>query len=485
MKDFIQSYSKYFFPAYVLLFLVPFYGMPPYYDDLHRFSSDTTNLANQGRLFTEWIYTSIQSFKYNFFPDIYYFGIIFIAVISVASYAVARKITGKEGHAYVMWFFLSIFSMPGIIQNISFHVDCIGMFSSLFISVLSGMIVGKRWYLHIAISTLGLCIATLFYQFSFNYYIMSCAAFLFVYIAIGKISSLKETVLHILIKIPALIISIALSLFVKSVFINDAYFLGHSRFSTLTEMTDGGRLLRNIKRFIYIFENSFNDAQILIISLILVASLFSVIFCAIKLWKEKKYHGATLVLALPVISLLMVVLPGVLIYDPVIEQRTLAISGLILFSLIAPSIYLKKAYPVVFILASILMTFNLMTASAFSAAQRYAVDKTRIYMDRLYLTTPDNYLNKDGKLKIGISMQERPNNTGTTKRNIEYFPSLKFMVMDYFWTPYQISAFNRYFNTGVEVYMPGKSCSKERKVVTRRDGFITYECDGLLWAKFN
>lgn len=484
MKGFIQSHSKYFFPAYVLLFLAPFYGMPPYYDDLHRFSSNTTNLANQGRLLTEWLYTSIQFFEFNAFPDLYYFGLVFIASISIASYALARKITGRDGEDYVMWFFLSIFSMPGIIQNISFHVDCIGMFMSLYLSVIAGMIVNKGKLSHIATSTTLLCFATLFYQFSFNYYIISSAAFLFIHISTGKVSGLKGACLHAAIKIPALIISIGLSLLVKSIFIRDKYFLDHSRFSTIQELIDG-RLSRNIGKFQYILENTFSRMENLTISILFIVFMISLVICVIKLCKEKKLYVAVLVSILPLIALAMVLLPGVLIFNPVIEQRTLAMSGLLLFCFIAPGIYVKKIYPVAFVLASMVMAFNLMTVSAFTSAQRYAVDKTRVYMDRLYLTSPEEYFGKDGKLKIGISMQERPTHTGTAKRNIEYFPSIKFMVMDYFWTPYQMAAFNRYFNTGVDVHMLGKSCSKERKQVARKDGFTTYECDGILWAKFN
>ncbi|WP_369832631.1 glucosyltransferase domain-containing protein [Cronobacter malonaticus] len=187
MRDFRLEKIHAIFPIFLAIFLIQFWGLTPYYDDLHRFSSTTTNLANQGRPFTEWLYFTYNLFESKIFPNIYNFNLVAIWFISILSYFLVVRKHDENLKVPVTALFICIFSSPGIIQSMAFHVDNIGMTISMMASVIAGSFVRNLSLRCVLAQTLTLCVATFFYQLSFNYYIAASAIFLLLHSLHNKV----------------------------------------------------------------------------------------------------------------------------------------------------------------------------------------------------------------------------------------------------------------------------------------------------------
>lgn len=473
---------KSFFPLYVAVFLIPFMNMPPYVDDFNRFSSDVLALATQGRLLTEYAYTVLQGFNLHFFPEIYYFSLCYIFAISALTYGLVLKKHNKEDHPLIILFFISIFSSPAIIQNISFHIDSVGMFSAIYLAVVAGFCHFDSRIKTILLSTLFICLSTIFYQISFNYYVISLSVYILISSLNGKIGSVRDVISTCIIKAIPLVASVAFALYIKHEFITNSYFTDHSKFASISQLSSG-ILYKNLSDYYSIISGSFNFVQICCILTIIAIYIALSIMLIASFIRGKRFHLASVYILLPLVFLSMLLLPSILLISPVLEQRAIPLYGTLFFVLLSPVLILKIKFKIIYIPYAIFLATMIMTVAAFTSSQKYAVERNLALMNRLYAESPDAYKSADGTVNIKVAVQDYPDYIGPSKRNIAYFPALKYLMRDYFRSDYASSMFNDYYDTGVKIKWDAKQCL-DRVVLKQSYRLKFYRCNEDLYVSF-
>ncbi|NCH49078.1 glucosyltransferase domain-containing protein [Cronobacter malonaticus] len=480
MMDFNLRKTEAVFLIFLAIFIAQFWGMEPYYDDLHRFSSTTTNLANQGRPFTEWLYMTYNLFESNIFPNIYNFNLVAVWFISALSYLFISRNLPENLSTQITIFFVCLYSSPGIIQSMAFHVDNIGIIFSIMMSVIAGAFVTNLNIRNIIGQTLALCCATLFYQLSFNYYIATCAIFLLL-TARQKQTSVLMVIRICTIKLIPLFCAIALALIYKKYFAHDEYFNEHSSFMTMHDVYNG-RLTRNVNVMSWAISLTYNNFQLLVLKILSFSALVSWLYMIIKSFIEKRFGELLILLFGPVVACLMVVLPSLFIYHPVIEQRTLATISVVLAFLVCICFYVRYIKTISMICLAILSVFNVMTASAFVSTQNYSTERTSMLLRDVYFNIPKEYFMGDGSVTAYIPMSKTPSKSGEITNNFSYFPPLRMMVMDYFYSAYQTNALLRYKNIGMSVTYTKELCATKPLIVKKN--YTINDCDGVPYVQF-
>lgn len=480
MREFFIRNREILFPVFLAVFLLQFWGLSPYYDDIHRFSSDTTNLANQGRPLTEWLYFSYNAFQSNLFPNLYNFNLVTIWFISVISFFIVTRFSGKDNGDLVAILFICIFSVPGIVQSLAFHVDNVGMIASIMLSIMAGSFVKELNARSISIQIAALCCATLFYQLSFNYYISACAIFIMIKCCDEDVE-VRQLLKMCAIKAIPLAVSILVALSYKHYFAHDSYFLEHSSFMSVNDIKDG-RLNRNINVMEWSLSLTYNKLQWIIFKTLTVAAIASWLTLQYKFFLKKNYSGSITLLASPITVLLMVLLPSLLIYHPVIEQRTLTTISMVLACLMSLCIKVKYIKKISIFALLLLSITNTMLAAAFVSTQEYSTERTSALLRDVYYHLPDGVGLKDGSIRISIPMSKTPRASGEMLNNFSYFPPLRMMVMDYFYSEYQTNALLRYKNIGMEVAYTKEICSS--KPIVSKMMYVINECNGITYVQF-
>lgn len=480
MREFNIKRIDVVFPLFLAVFLLQFWGLAPYYDDIHRFSSDTTNLANQGRPLTEWLYFSYDLFNSHVFPNLYNFNLLAIWTMAVFSYMLFSRYICKNNDILVTTVFICIFSVPGIIQSLAFHVDNIGMIASIMLSLMAGAYVEKFDLRNIVMQTIGLCCATMFYQLSFNYYISAFVIFMMVkcYQENLPLFRLLKACLFKLIPLAA---SVVLALVYKHYFAHDHYFIEHSSFMTLDDIKDG-RLIRNINVMTWALSLTYNNLQWFLFKALVTTSVISWLIYIYISFTKRNWSAFIALLLSPIIVLMMVVLPSLLVYHPVIEQRTLTILSMVIALLLFLCVKTAFMKNIAVAILSLLSITNIMLASAFVSTQGYSTERTADLLKDVYYNIPDRFFSQDGTVNISIPMSRTPRASGEMINNFSYFPPLRMMVMDYFYSEYQTNALMRYKNIGLTVSYTKDLC--ETKTLVNRKLYTIKECKGLAYVQF-
>ncbi|HHO9667301.1 TPA: glucosyltransferase domain-containing protein [Escherichia coli] len=475
----IKGYNV-IFPLFLAAFLLQFWGLAPYYDDIHRFSSNTTNLANQGRPLTEWLYFSYDLFNSHVFPNLYNFNLLAIWSIAVFSYNLFSRYICKDNDTLVAIVFICIFSVPGIIQSIAFHVDNIGMITSIMLSLMAGAYVEKFSIRNVILQTIALCGATMFYQLSFNYYISAFVIFMMVKCYQDNIS-LSRLLKTCLIKSMPLVASVSLALIYKHYYAHDPYFIEHSSFMSLNDIKDG-RLIRNINVMFWALSLTYNNLQWFLFKALITASAISWLTCIYISFIKTNWSAFITLLLAPIIVLMMVVLPSLLIYHPVIEQRTLTTISMVIALLLFLSVQSLFTKKIAIAIVALLSITNIMLASAFVSTQSYSNERTTALLKDVYFNIPERFFTQEGSVNISIPMSRTPRASGEMINNFTYFPSLRMMVMDYFYSEYQTNALMRYNNIGMTVSYTKDTC--ETGTIVNRKLYTIKECKGLAYVQF-
>lgn len=474
---------KTLFPLYVAIFLLPFINMPPFVDDYNRFSSDVLALSNQGRLFTEYSYTLLQGLKLNFVPNIYYFSLCYILAISYFAYSFVIKRHNEGDHKLITLFFISIFSTPALIQNISFQVDSMGMFTAIYLSVIAGFYNDKSKAKNVLISTLALCIATVSYQISFNYYIVALAVSVFINSIHGQMRTLLGVFKYSMLKATPFIISVLFALYIKNEFITNSYLIEHSKFAPLSELA-GGLLVKHLSVYVGVISHSFNFVQKICILLMALMYVGFSVALIVKLIREKKYHALVVYLLLPFVFLSMLVFPSSLLVSPVLEQRAITIYGTLFFIALSPVvIFAGESRKYLYAPYAVFLATIIMTVAAFTSAQKYTVERNVALMQRLYSEAPEELIDANGVLNVKVFSHDYPTYIGPSKHNIAYFPALNFLMRDYFRSDNMSFMFNKYFELGVRIRWVPEKC-REGRLLKRSFGIKYYQCENGTYVSF-
>lgn len=442
MKSFIKNDDAILVLSLMAL-IFPFYNAFPYLDDMVRLTYNYTGLIVQGRYLTEWFYTGMQGMNYTTFPDIYGFNLAFIVLCFVV---VKRYVLDKHQDIrdYSLLFILCIFSSPFILENISYHIDSIGMFSSLTISIAAACANNKRFALRIAVSASLLFIATCFYQFSLNVYISTVAI---IFLIKTEKTEDKDLLLYVSSKIIAMLACLVVYILIMKVYATDTYVDSHATIMSL-EQIKSGILARNIGNVNSIIGSAFSPYYSIAFLILSLSSVVGIAYAALKNIRAGKFFSASCFVLCPAACLAMIYLPASVFSSPIIQPRILIAYGFFIFSLLVPSLSLSAIKKPAIIAVAILFSINVMTSSAFNKSQSFVINSTRTAMDKIYNEAPTAFRDNNGEIKVSLSGVY--NHGMEFERNRKYFPVLDYLVRDPQKSPFLMNGLNRYFRTGVK-----------------------------------
>lgn len=443
MRDYLRNDNAIL--AFALLAIImPFYSSFPYLDDMVRLTYNYTGLIVQGRYLTEWFYTAMQGMQFTTFPDIYYFNLAFVVflTLSLKHYVLDRNEHLKYNG---MMLIICIFSSPFILENLSYHIDSIGMFSSLILSIASACINNSRFVTRAISSAVILFIATCFYQFSLNVYICTVAI---ISLAMTKSHDDKSLLKFTFSKIISLLVAFIIYMSIMQIYATDTYVDSHATLMTLEEMNNGV-LFNNITNINKIIKSAFTPYYSLFFILLISVALIGLIHQLIINIRNKRYLSVACLLAAPIVTLSMVYMPAALFSRPIIQPRILIAYGFFVFVLFSMSISIVSFKRIAFICVVALFTVNVMTASAFSKSQSFVIYSTKAVMDKIYTSTPESMKDSNGEVKVILT--NLYNHGMEFERNSKYFPVLNYLVRDPQKSPFLLNGLNRYFRTGIKV----------------------------------
>lgn len=428
----------------LMALLLPFYTSLPYLDDMVRLTYNYTGLIVQGRYLTEWFYTAMQGMKYTTFPDIYHFNLAYIvlAMLMVKKFALERNINTKDVGLPLI---LCIFSSPFILENISYHIDSLGMFSSLAFSIAAASLSLRRQIITIICSSALLFIATCFYQFSLNVYI--CTVSLMA-LLMSKRDSESGLITFAAVKVVSLFVSLAVYMIILRNYATDTYIDSHASFMSYDDFK-AGTLLFNIGNVNSIIEAAFTNYYKIPFFILLSMAIIGFIFALYTNLKSRRIISAACVLISPLICFLMIYMPAVLFSKPIVQPRILIAYGFFLCAMIYFAFQVDAFKKASIVLLSVLFAVNVMTASAFNKSQEFVIHSTKDVMEKLYYSTPAKFRAPNGELPVTLT--NRYNHGMEFERNGKYFPILNYLVRDPQVSPFLINGINRYYRTGVKV----------------------------------
>lgn len=354
------------------------------------------------------------------------------------------------------------------------------MITSIMLSLMAGAYVEKFSIRNVILQTIALCGATMFYQLSFNYYISAFVIFMMVKCYQDNIS-LSRLLKTCLIKSMPLVASVSLALIYKHYYAHDPYFIEHSSFMSLNDIKDG-RLIRNINVMFWALSLTYNNLQWFLFKALITASAISWLTCIYISFIKTNWSAFITLLLAPIIVLMMVVLPSLLIYHPVIEQRTLTTISMVIALLLFLSVQSLFTKKIAIAIVALLSITNIMLASAFVSTQSYSNERTTALLKDVYFNIPERFFTQEGSVNISIPMSRTPRASGEMINNFTYFPSLRMMVMDYFYSEYQTNALMRYNNIGMTVSYTKDTC--ETGTIVNRKLYTIKECKGLAYVQF-
>ncbi|ELQ6045551.1 glucosyltransferase domain-containing protein [Cronobacter malonaticus] len=454
----------------LLAIIMPFYNSYPYLDDMVRLTYNYTGLIVQGRYLTEWFYTAMQSFKYTTFPDIYTFNLALIALYFIA----LKRFVLDKSKAFAdsgLLFILCILSSPFILENISYHIDSIGMFSSLAISIAAGCITKKRFSLNFALSSILLFTATCFYQFSLNVYICTVAA---ISVSLLKDCDERDVLALILSKVLALIASICVYMFIMRIYATDTYVDAHATIMSLDELKNGA-LRNNIENINLIIKSAFTPYYKTFFFSLSALSVSGTIIALIRSLRERRFLASICILTAPTVCLAMIYLPAALFSKPIIQPRILIAYGFFVYIMVVMSFQVSAFKKYLMAIVAVLFAINVMTSSAFNKSQSYAINSTKSAMDKIYSATPSNLRDANGE--VNVNFTNLYNHGMEFERNRKYFPVLDYLVRDPQKSPFLINGLNRYFRTGLKV-SGNKTVSNCKPIGIASPWIYMDQCDG-------
>ncbi|EPN1696546.1 glucosyltransferase domain-containing protein [Cronobacter malonaticus] len=427
----------------LLAIILPFYNSFPYLDDMVRLTYNYTGLIVQGRYLTEWFYTAMQGMKYTTFPDIYGFNLLFIAVSFLI---LKRYILDKQEflNASGLLFILCILSSPFLLENLSYHIDSIGMFSSLMLSIASASIKQSRFDLRVFISTVILFIATCFYQFSLNVYICT-VAIISLWQARG--SEEKSLLLFILSKVVALFVALVIYMLVMRIYATDTYVDSHATLMTVEELKSG-ILYSNIVNINNIIESAFSPYYSVFFAVLMMLAAVGMVAMLTRSIANRRFVSAACIVTVPVVTILMIYLPAASFSRPIVQPRILIAYGFFIFVMLSMAMQVNALKKAAIGAVVAMFAINIMTASAFNKAQVFAITSTKNAMERIYSATPERYRDSNGELNVTFT--NLYNHGMEFERNMKYFPVLEYLVRDPQKSPFLMNGVNRYFRTGVK-----------------------------------
>lgn len=361
----LDKNDKFVSLSLILLFFIPFYLMPPYADDIARFSSHYIGLYDQGRFLSELLILAINGFSGSFSLDVY----PLLLTLSIAiSYVLLKDISKHTG--LKMYMLLPVVITPYMLENISYHVDIICMFLSFYLSVKSSIYCFYRK--KITLSILLLSFASFFYQTSFSTFAAAVTLFSIIYCKANDMKT-RDFALRIAPSIFVFIISFIIVILSTKIFAASGYYVDiHSSFIKINSGWLESFIL-NIKNINNIAFGTLPITQKILISLILLIYISSLLLTLTTTENKRK---SIITLVLPVFSIILLYLPTSLFSNPVIMPRVMMSYGFILVCfLVAGFTYNKYSKLATSITSIAFMITVVICSSAYVSSTNYIYKK--------------------------------------------------------------------------------------------------------------
>ena len=334
------KFTKFDIPALIIVacFFIPFFSMPPFVDDVARYSYGYIGLASQGRFLTELYYILLNSAGKLITPDIYQLNIVisFILMFFSVRYFCNRhfesSIIAKTTLICVM------ICSPFYLENMSYHVDIIGMSASYSFAILASLTYNFKH--SSTVRLILLLVASFFYQTSF-------AVFAGLIVAQCLGSSLnkknqKENFSYLLKSIIIFSITFAIVQGCTSLFSTDKYVDNHTTLVHLNE-TGWHSFLFNIKT-IFLLLTSLSNVQLVIIGIAILVSVSLCVFKGIQSILLKRYFDFFIFLIAIPVSFSLLFMPYALFENAIISARVLMSFPVFITVILWPLFYIKTSY---------------------------------------------------------------------------------------------------------------------------------------------
>lgn len=436
--------------------------MPPYADDIARYSSGYIGLFEQGRFLSEFLIKAINGFSGTYAIEAY---TPVLVTSFLMSYFTLKYVSEKIN--IDMYILLPVFITPYMLENMSYHVDIICMYISFCLSIMASFasLCLRRHIIAFAYLTS----ASFFYQASFSVYASFAILMLIVKMIDGRytfLSALKCLSPVVIIFIASFIVVIVVTRLVAT----SGYIDSHS--SLIGFNGDWMKVINtniyNINNIAFKTFSWFQKALILMIAALYIAS--SILYFLSS--RSSKLSSLTVVL-LPMFSLLFVYLPTVLFSNPVVMPRVMMAYGVILSCfLILPFSYNIIGKVAVSTLSITLMLTFIICSSSYVASTNYIYNKNisiarKIESDIIndkYIDKPEYYY---GELK--------PSPTGINMLAEKSYPIIKIMTRFPLNNPWLTPHIFNLYNIGLNYKSPDVSGDyKERVLVNENDNYKLY-----------
>ena len=457
----------------IFCFILQFWGMPAYNDDINRFTHNFIRLSEQGRYFTEWYYSLIYLFKKNLPFNIYTFNLCVIAVMMFFS---LRNISKSCQNIESIGMIVSLMVLqPFLIENISYHIDSIGMMSAMALALYAAALNGPSYLKDVTISTAAICVGLFSYQSSMAVY---CTTVIFIVITMSLNPSVTDKgILYFIVK---KIISFILS-FVKFIIISKAippskYILdasapidfNHSTIDTL--VYNSLFIAKKIASYL-------NSLQILIITILSLLYYTCIILFTLK--NNITLLRKAILLLSPIIASLFLFIPTVFFKNTVVAPRILMSFGILISILSVPSCNLFKLNTIKRALIVLFASLSIMTASAHVSSMKYMYS----YADRILSSVETNAkINNPLLNEVVVKFIDFNGYPSESMINSQAFPIVRDLAKLHFGGKWLLGLYIQYHNYNMRIY--DGDIKEYGEVISHAKDYEMYYSNGVYIVKF-
>lgn len=398
----------------VFSFFIQFINLPAYDDDIGRFAHGYIALAQQGRFITEWWYGLFTIFNKPSPVNTYSANIfIFMLVVFSSAWIILKKI--KKDSTLTSLAVISIFIHPFIIENVSYHIDSIGMICSLALAIVfAGTSLNNRT-IAILLCLVSIIIAASMYQIALTVFCVAVVFFTSLK-CVDETYSNKEIMVDIAIKAVCFVVATVIIVLISNLTIKSGYSKIVSEPVPINY--EGAKIVaKNLNNAWTLIYTSFNEIQRYILAILLICYYTAFIVKAV-IKDIKVSFRLVFMLLSPIVAYFLILMPTVLFKSPVLMPRVLMAFGILVGILSIPS-GMRMLDTVRSWFVSAFIALTIFTASAHVSAQKYLNDYTD---DILRTVTAAAIADKNNAAKINLMYVLPQNIPGEVQRNREAFP---------------------------------------------------------------
>ncbi|NHB58086.1 hypothetical protein G9F32_08625 [Acinetobacter sp. 194] len=261
---FFQERKKIIILGFLLALYLPFINLPPYYDDEIRFTYGVIGLFEQGRIIPDLFFRFVTAAQV---ADVYIFNLVFCALLSLILFKLKYF---KENY----FLFIVVFSNAFLMENLSYHVDIIGMMMAYIFGIYAAFYENTDLKKMFLISFLLSSFSLICYQSSLNIFATSV-------VCVGVLDWIhhKKTFRSNL--IVRILAYVSMIIFSKVILITIGIFLkwyggdiGRLHYVEKRSTFDLFAFNEQIQRYVFLIYDSLNVTQLSIIALLICSFVF-------------------------------------------------------------------------------------------------------------------------------------------------------------------------------------------------------------------